>query len=285
MLFLPAYAKLNLGLVVVGRRADGRHDLLSAVVHLDWHDLVGVGVREAPAFHCSLEMRGECEGLPTGDANLAVRAARGLAAASGLAADVRLLVDKRLPAAAGLGGGSADAAAVLRAIGILRPSTRGALEGVAAATGSDVPATLRGGGLLLEGAGERLSPLTHPPLHLAVALAGHSSTAATFSALEETEWGEAARIEELAAVLARGLVPDPGVCGSSLEGAACRANPALAAGLERLRRGVPEAAWALTGSGGAAFAIAPDAASAAALAARARAAGLPARSCRTTAPF
>lgn len=283
MIFGPAYAKLNLALSVVGRRPDGRHDLRSVVVHLDWHDLVGLALERGRGVRVTLS--GPAAGVVPGDGNnLAERAAGAVIASlrSRPGRGVRLHLEKRLPAAAGLGGGSADAAAVLRLLSVLIPAlTEAGLRHFSDWLGSDVPACLAGGSLLVGGAGERLERLHHRGFHLAVAVAGTSSTAATFAALTPHEWRGPERPEALARDLAGGAAPDPTLCGSDLEAAACRANPDLGPALTALRRGVGEVEWHLTGSGGACFALAVDATQAAGLAEAARALGFPARPCRT----
>jgi 4-diphosphocytidyl-2-C-methyl-D-erythritol kinase len=284
MIYAPAYAKLNLALSVVGRRPDGRHDLRSVIVRLDWHDLVGVRlVAAVEAAVLGVAVSGSAAAdVPEAD-NLVLRAARAvLDRHPGKA--VRLWVEKRLPAAAGLGGGSADAGVVLRLLangGAAGPDRD--LLRIADGLGSDVPACLVGGGLLVGGAGERLEPLSHRPLHLAVAIAGRSGTGSTFAALPPGEWHGPERPEALARLLRAGSPADPDLCGSDLEPAACRAHPQLAGGIHRLRAGMPRTRWHLTGSGGALFALAATEQEAASAAAAARALGFPARACRTVA--
>ena len=280
MLVIPARAKLNLGLAVVGRRSSGFHEIASIVVHLDWHDLVGVTTTEAPGVTVSVTGAAAAE-IPTDAAgNLAGRAATVAVAGRGGAS---VWIDKRIPALAGLGGGSADAAATLRALGV-------ADSALAASLGADVPATLRGGALRVRGIGEQLSPLRLPALHVAVAIAGTSSTAATFAALTPADHRGTQRIDALeqalitrseAAAATTGAIDD--LCGSDLEAAAIRANPALGDGLRRRRTAVASTRWHLTGSGGAAFALAASPAEAGALAAAAEACGFAAQACRTVA--
>jgi 4-diphosphocytidyl-2-C-methyl-D-erythritol kinase len=301
MLVVPAYAKVNLCLEVTGRRPDGWHDIASVIATVDWHDLVGVRLCEGTGA-VRLRLSGPCaEGVPTGARNLAVAAALLLldrAGATGI--DVEIWLSKQVPAAAGLGGGSADAAAVLRAGASLlaahsHPIAPDDLTEAAAELGSDVPAVLAGGTLLATGRGEVLAPLPTPPLHLAIAVAGPSSTAAAYAALTDAERHATGRTERLAAVLrarpkaqvgATHATPDgapAALLGSALEPAATRAAPGLADALARLRATTPGTPWHLTGSGGAAFALAPSAAHAHHLAATAAAAGFPARACRTVA--
>ncbi|HZS14322.1 MAG TPA: 4-(cytidine 5'-diphospho)-2-C-methyl-D-erythritol kinase [Candidatus Dormibacteraeota bacterium] len=288
MLVVPAYAKVNLALEVTGRRPDGWHDVATALCTVDWHDLAGVHLcrRSGPA---ALRLSGPfAEGVPPGEDNLAVRAAALLLRIAGATGfGFELWLSKQVPAAAGLGGGSADAAAVLRAGSTLLAAQGAAvapeeLTAAAAELGSDVPAVLAGGGLLAGGRGERLAPLRVPTLHLAIAVAGASVTAAAYAALTDEERRATGRVARLAAALEEDEVP-AALLGSALEAAACRAAPGLADSLARLRALTPQTPWHLTGSGGAAFAVAAGAAEAASLAASARNAGFPARACRTVA--
>jgi 4-diphosphocytidyl-2-C-methyl-D-erythritol kinase len=284
MIYVPAYAKLNLALSVVGRRPDGRHDLRSVIVRLDWHDLVGARLIPAEGTaDLRLAVSGPAAAeVPAAD-NLVLRAARAVLSRHPGSA-VRLCLEKRLPAAAGLGGGSADAAAVLRLLGGSDdPGRDSSLLRLADVLGSDVPACLVGGSLLVGGAGERLEPVPHPSLHLAVAVAGRSGTADTFAALTPGEWHGPERPEALARLLAQGRPVAPELCGSDLEAAACRAHPQLAGEVDRLRTGMPGTRWHLTGSGGALFALAATSVEATSLASVARGLGFPARACRTVA--
>ena len=291
MILIPARAKVNLCLAVRGRRADGFHDIDSVAVTIDWHDLVGIRLRAAVATEVRLLLTGNDGSAPEGDDNLAVLAARAVAAVTGPLA-VDLWVDKSIPSAAGLGGGSADAAAVLRgcasliSVGTSGPHRDGPIDDaellrLAASLGSDVPMLLRGGAQRMRGRGEALTDLSAPVLHLAVVIVGASSTAATYAALEGTDFEEGARIDAVAAALAAGVRPDDDCLGSGLEAAACRASPVLEERLAGLRSLLPRVRWHLTGSGGAAFAIAGSRASADHLAGSALRAGLPARACRT----
>jgi len=152
-----APAKLNLYLHVTGRRPDGYHLLESLVVFAGLHDTVAV----APAGDLSLAIDGPFAAeLAEGD-NLVLRAARALAAAHGMTPRARILLTKRIPVAAGLGGGSADAAATLRALsnlwGVAIP------PGLALGLGADVPACLDGRPLILSGIGEILRPVLGLP--------------------------------------------------------------------------------------------------------------------------
>lgn len=284
MWLIPAYAKVNLCLAVRARRPDGFHDIDTVAVAVDWHDLVGVTVRPGAAG-VRLRVTGPARGdAPADAANLAWRAATAYAEAAGGDAAVEIWLDKRLPAAAGLGGGSADAAAVLRALRRLWPApplSVAQLGAVAATLGSDVPLLLAGGGQRVEGRGERLRALPTVPLRLAVVVAGVSSTAAAYGAVLDFEDEDDARIDRVAAALLGGTAPDDADLGSGLEAPACRVDPSLDERVTALRAAMPDRCWHMTGSGGAMFALAHDDADAEDLVGCAADIGLPGRACRT----
>jgi len=149
---LAAPAKLNLFLEVTGRRADGYHELDSVFATIDLHDTVAL--EKAP----KTSLRVEGGAAPPDASNLAWRAADAL----GLPARIEL--DKRVPAGAGLGGGSSDAAAVLTGLHELygRPLDLAALTPVAAGLGADVPFFLHGGLARCRGIGDLVEPLDPP---------------------------------------------------------------------------------------------------------------------------
>ena len=284
MIVLPAYAKLNLALEVTGRRSSGLHTLESVIVRIDWHDLVAVEPGGDAAIP-SLVIDGG-DRLPAGDDNLAVRGAMVAAELAGVAPPSSVWLGKRVPAAAGLGGGSADAAAAMAAVRSLAGTAaahikKDAWTEAAARVGSDVPALLAGGAQLVGGTGEVLEPLPTPRLDLVVVIAGASSTAATFAALQPAEVGDGGRAAALAAQLRSGGWLDETLFGSALEAAATRAGASLGAEIAAVRDAVPEMRWHLTGSGGALFAVSHHAKEAAAIAMQMRGAGRIARACRT----
>ena len=157
LLDVPAPAKLNLFLHVVGRRADGYHLLQSVLVLIDWCDQLHFERRSDGR----LQRHDLGPALPADD--LSLRAARALQQASGTALGADLSVDKRVPWGAGLGGGSSDAASTLLALnrlwGLNWPRER--LLPIALTLGADVPFFVGGHNAFVEGIGERLSPL--PP--------------------------------------------------------------------------------------------------------------------------
>jgi 4-diphosphocytidyl-2-C-methyl-D-erythritol kinase len=181
---VPAPAKLNLFLHVIGRRDDGYHLLQSLFVLIDWADRLHFERRDDGRIErhdLPVGGRGVMPPLPARD--LCVRAARALAAASGttLGADIHLA--KHLPSGAGMGGGSSDAATTLLALnrlwGLRWPRTR--LAEVGLALGADVPFFVHGGNAFVEGIGERLTPLALPAQRYAVVKPAASlDTAAVF---------------------------------------------------------------------------------------------------------
>jgi 4-diphosphocytidyl-2-C-methyl-D-erythritol kinase len=153
-----APAKVNLYLHIVGRRADGYHLLDSLIAFAD----IGDHLTAEPAAAFSLEVSGsEAASLPsTGDDNLVLRAARLLAAHTGIAKAATLRLEKNLPVTAGIGGGSSDAAAALRALRRLwrLPVEDATLRAVAAGLGADIPACVGGRPVWVAGIGEEIEP-------------------------------------------------------------------------------------------------------------------------------
>jgi 4-diphosphocytidyl-2-C-methyl-D-erythritol kinase len=273
-----APAKLNLGLRIVGRRPDGYHELESLFVPIDLADELELACEDrvdGPS-EVELALSGADAGVPADAGNLAVRAARAFLDAAGLRARVQIALAKRIPAAAGLGGGSSDAGAVLRALARRFPGALGAegLGELALRLGADVPFFLDPRPALLSGIGERRAPLSGqlPALDVVLANPGHPvPTARVFAAYAAgaTRHGPVGRLEEqLAAALAG---PAEGVAGrlgalvaNDLEAAAETVCPALAP-VRAALRGAGALAVGLSGSGGTFYGIfaTPDAAEAA----------------------
>ncbi len=151
-----ACAKINLGLKVLNRRPDGYHEIRSIMQSVDLADLLHFYPAPADEFSCSDKT------LPAGPDNLAWRARQLFAARCDKPLrPFHIHLEKRIPAGAGLGGGSADAAAVLRALNQLHntPFDLQTLQEMAAELGSDVPFLVDGGTALVRGRGEILEPL------------------------------------------------------------------------------------------------------------------------------
>jgi 4-diphosphocytidyl-2-C-methyl-D-erythritol kinase len=161
---VPAPAKLNLFLHIVGQRADGYHLLQSVFVLIDWSDTLHFERRSDGR----LQRHDLGLGLPADD--LVLGAARRLQAESGTALGADISIDKRVPWAAGLGGGSSDAASTLLALNRLwrLQWSRERLLDLAARIGADVPFFVGGENAFVEGIGEQLTPLAVPRQWLAI---------------------------------------------------------------------------------------------------------------------
>jgi 4-diphosphocytidyl-2-C-methyl-D-erythritol kinase len=155
-----APAKINLWLEITGRRADGYHELDTCYQAIDLADTVVLEPSEEPGVSCRVEGP-FAEGVPEGSENLAVRAALLLAERTGHEPQVAITIVKEIPAGAGLGGGSSDAAAVLVALArrFAVPDPADTLVELAAELGADVPFFLEGGTQRATGIGELLEPV------------------------------------------------------------------------------------------------------------------------------
>ena len=157
-----AYAKLNLSLDILGKRSDGFHDMRMVMQSIDLADTITISVQQEPGLCLTADL----PFLPKGSGNIAAKAAARFFEQTrlpvpGLAIDIQ----KRIPVCAGMAGGSSDGAAVLRLLRrICSPElSRERLEEIGALTGSDVPYCVRGGAVLAEGRGERLTDLPDLP--------------------------------------------------------------------------------------------------------------------------
>lgn len=159
--FERAYAKINLYLDVTGRDGEGYHTLRSVMQTVGLYDAVTLDAAPAAEPSISMTVRGPYR-VPVGEGNLAYRAAMLYMREAAAPMRVRITLDKHIPVAAGLGGGSADAAAVLRAMRRVTGNRLGMsrLLELAAMLGSDVPFCLLGHTRLCEGRGERMQVLT-----------------------------------------------------------------------------------------------------------------------------
>lgn len=161
-LYEGAYAKLNLTLDVLGKREDGYHDIKSVMQTVSIRDDVEIDVGTGAPWKLLCTM----DGIPTDHSNLAWKAAEVFFERIGKDPDgLEIRITKRIPTQAGMGGGSADAAAVLRALNrhYGSPLSIGALAELGATVGSDVPFCVIGGTALVEGRGERVRKLNNMP--------------------------------------------------------------------------------------------------------------------------
>jgi 4-diphosphocytidyl-2-C-methyl-D-erythritol kinase len=161
---VAAPAKLNLFLHITGRRPDGYHLLQSAFMLIDWHDTLHFERRTG----ARLSREDLSTPLPADD--LTLRAARALQQATGTGEGAHLQVEKRIPAEAGMGGGSSDAASCLLALNRLwnLRLPLSALEQIGLSLGADVPFFLRGRNAWVEGVGEQITPIALPRARFAV---------------------------------------------------------------------------------------------------------------------
>ncbi|HTT57971.1 MAG TPA: 4-(cytidine 5'-diphospho)-2-C-methyl-D-erythritol kinase [Opitutaceae bacterium] len=265
-LFSPA--KINLFLAVTGRRPDGYHDLLSVAAPLDFGDELTARV-EDPKAQAASQFTLECDdpAVPVDGDNLVLQAAAAFATETGWRGAAAFRLAKRIPTGAGLGGGSSNAVAALRALNQLGGARLGAdtLAALAARIGSDCPLFLPGGPVVMRGRGEQVEPL---PAAAAARLHGRRvllfkpasvgvATPWAYGRLAATgAYLPAAEAEHRLATWLDGRAGVEELLFNSFEAVVFRKFLALPALLERLQR---EFALAprLSGSGSACFAFLP----------------------------
>jgi 4-diphosphocytidyl-2-C-methyl-D-erythritol kinase len=266
-----AYAKINLTLEILARREDGYHTLRSVMVPVGLAD--ELAIEPAAAFSFA------CDPPSLADDNLVVRAFARIGLAD---APVAVHLRKRIPAGAGLGGGSSDAAAVLREAIAGRFGPLGTRDWVAdaRALGSDIPFFLTGDGALVEGTGERVTALgALPPWWVVLAMpAVHVATADAYRRLAAERAAhpvagrprsESASLRVLAALQRGEFAAVREAAGNDFEPIVAAAYPAVAKTLAGLRAAGASLAM-LSGSGGACFALEAGEAEARAVAGRLR---------------
>jgi 4-diphosphocytidyl-2-C-methyl-D-erythritol kinase len=251
-----ARAKVNLGLEVLGRRADGYHELRSVMWAIELADRVTL---EATGEDITLECA--APDVPRTPDNLAWRAAELVRRETGTATGLRIRIEKRIPVAAGLGGGSTDAAAVLTAFGCLQSRRLGArrLEAMAVTLGMDVPFFLGRSPALARGRGDELRPVgASADLSLVLANPGFPlATREVYARLEASDYGDGRRVDALVTALRRGAEAVAASVTNGLERAAGRLWP----GLPEVKAALLEAgclAALMSGSGPTVFGIAPS---------------------------
>jgi 4-diphosphocytidyl-2-C-methyl-D-erythritol kinase len=249
-----AHAKVNLDLRVLGTRRDGYHELRTVFQSIELHDVIMCTESRGP-----FSLRCRTAGVPLDDTNLVWRAAAALWSAlgrSGAPAGVTIQIEKQIPVQSGLGGGSADAAAALLALGRLwADAPLPLLREVAAGLGADVPFFLSGGTALGLGRGEEIYPLVDLPPHwvLIVRPPFGVSTAEAYSWYDEDRAGGLREPRELQML----PVPWPTRAAqmiNDLEPPVVRRHPEIGALKAAMRDGGAVAA-AMTGSGSAVFGL------------------------------
>jgi 4-diphosphocytidyl-2-C-methyl-D-erythritol kinase len=236
----PAPAKLNLFLQIPGRRADGYHLLQTVFRLLEWGDTIRLRLRHDGEI---VRHGGSAPGVPA-EGDLAVRAAKLLQRVANVRQGADIIVEKRIPAGGGFGGGSSDAATVLIALDALWQTAVGVdrLAELGLRLGADVPVFVRGHNAWAEGVGEHLTPIGLPPAWYVLADPGvHVPTATLFQAPELTR---DARPATMADFVSGALL------GNCFEPVLRRREPAVEAAFAALARiGSPR----LTGTGSGCF--------------------------------
>lgn len=249
---LTAPAKVNLNLKIVGRRSDGYHLLDSIVVFTSFGDYLEL----SPATKDSVDVTGPfADSLESGKGNICRHALSAFRDAGGEAGPVAILIDKRIPVGAGLGGGSSDAAAILRHLNrnSKNPLSDEQLADVALSLGADVPVCLAGTAHRMQGIGEVLTPLDPQP-HGHMVLARPNMMLATGDVFRR--WQETGTSQ----------VPDnrrPGpeeiiACGNDLQKAATELVPEIEMVLQSLQDCDGVTAVQMSGSGTACFGLFQD---------------------------
>ena len=253
---VPAFAKINLGLRVHGRRPDGYHEI-STVFQT-------VTLRDTLSFQAtndgSLRLVCSDPSIPDDDSNLVLRAASALRERFGVGRGARVELEKVIPAGAGLGGGSADAAVTLAALAALWEIETGAgeLAEIGARLGADVPFFLTGGTALGTGTGTDIRPLEDAPkMHLVIVAPGvHVSTAEAYGALGAPALTKVEPLVNLSVSRTEADFPDSlcNVWSNDFEAVVVRLYPDIGRARERLV-GSGAAGVMLSGSGSSVFGV------------------------------
>lgn len=250
-----AYAKINIGLDVLRRRADGYHEVKMIMQTVDIYDELVLERRKQPG----IELRMDNSELPSGGDNLICRAADLLFREKEITGGVNISLTKRIPIAAGMAGGSADAAAALRGVNELFDLgySLKELQALGVGLGADIPYCLAGGIMLSEGIGEILTPLPAPPAaHLVIAKPDiNVSTAFVYGNLHADRLAWHPDIDGMIAALQKGdLDGITGRLGNVLETVTVKAHPVIEQIKELLRKQGAENAL-MSGSGPTVFGI------------------------------
>lgn len=261
MIRVFAPAKINLTLKVGAPRADGLHPIASVVAFAD----VGDWIEAAPADDLSLAVTGPFAPALAGEGdNLVLRAARAFRDAAGVNEGAALALEKHLPIASGIGGGSSDAAATLKALNALwrQSADVNDLMAIARKLGADVPVCVRARAAYMTGIGELVAPAMLQELHaVLVNPLVPVRTGEVYRAFDEMGLGGA--LDDTPPTWTAGALAD---IGNDLFAPACRVAPVLSHVSDVLRADPRARHVGLSGSGGTLFVLVDDEASAAALA-------------------
>ena len=255
---VPAYAKLNLTLDILGKRDDGYHEMKMVMQTISLHDDVTVTLTDK-----GITCRIVGAELPCDERNLAVKAAKAFCEAMDYRGGIDIALTKHIPSEAGMAGGSADAAAVLRALrDLVSPAlTDERLEQISARIGSDVPFCICGGTQLAEGRGEKLTVLNPAPeCFVAVCKPDFPiSTPALFARVDGVMLSDRPDTDAMLSAIARG---DCGALCANVQNVFEQALPdAQRERIEEIKRALVEngaACAAMTGSGSAVFGLFSD---------------------------
>ena len=253
MIVEKAYAKINIGLDIVGKRPDGYHDIDTVVQTVGLHDTVYVD-RQQKGISV------ECDNplVPSGVGNIAYKAARVFLAAIG-DGGVSVYIEKRIPMEAGLGGGSSDAASVIRALNRLFGSGFGTedLLKLASEVGSDVPFLIKGGTMRLLGKGERLMETgDFSGIDTIIVMPGERvSTAWAYSLFSESTDILHPDMDKLTHLLDHGKAGLlDGIMGNTFEGLVMPFKPGIGKAMHDILETNPSAC-SMTGSGAALYGL------------------------------
>lgn len=272
-LTVRAHAKINLCLEVLGKRADGLHEVTTVLQTITLADRL--------TFKPSGELSLRCRGMRAAPDNLILRAARLLQEETDATSGCAILCEKRIPVASGLGGGSADAAATLYALNHLWRTSLGLedLTALAARLGADVPFALRGGTALASGTGSTVEPLPDAPRYWLVLVPFNASeeekTRNMYGRLRAADFSDGAPVREQVAAIRRGCI-DFSHVQSAFSRAAAERWPHVEKAVAKLV-GSGAGAVSVSGAGPSVFGLYGSRAEAVAALTRVRAAGFPAQ--------
>jgi 4-diphosphocytidyl-2-C-methyl-D-erythritol kinase len=265
---IDAPAKLNLGLEVIGRRDDGFHEIATIFVAIDLYDRLTLSAADELELSCDDDSLAGAE-------NLALHALRLLRETTNYRGGARINLGKRIPAAAGLGGASSDAAAALLGGSELwhQEISNARLHDLAARLGSDVPFFLHGGCAIGRGRGDLLEPLPLPAELWFVVVVPDviipAKTASLYARLSPDDFSDGSLITAQAARVRSGDAPDVALLGNTFARPLYAIAPELAA-LPRIMRDAGAESVAVSGAGPAHYAVVGDEAEAEVVATRLR---------------